>query len=126
MSIFQYFVVNKSQNGFTIILNKNAPRNIRFSWSALAVRDAKVYESVMEGLVFSPVVTPDVSSSTGGGTDEVPPTETPTDTPAIDTNTETEDAPVVDAPVVETTTPPSVDVNSPASNPEPAASTEGQ
>ncbi len=55
----QSLVVNKSQNGFTILLNKNAPRDIRFSWNAFAVKDAKVYESVVEGLTFTPPESPE-------------------------------------------------------------------
>jgi hypothetical protein len=48
-------VINKSQNGFTIIINKNATRNIRFSWTALQVKDAKVFESVIPGLIINPI-----------------------------------------------------------------------
>ena len=47
----QHMIVNKSTKGFTIILNKNAPRDIRFSWTALAVNNAKVFEGVVPGLV---------------------------------------------------------------------------
>jgi hypothetical protein len=51
-------VVNKDETGFTIILNKIAPRDIRFSWIALAVKDPKVYESVVEGLIIEITVSP--------------------------------------------------------------------
>jgi hypothetical protein len=54
----QSIVVEKDTTGFTILLNKNAPRDIRFSWSALAVRDPKVFESVFEGLTIDSVPTP--------------------------------------------------------------------
>jgi hypothetical protein len=54
----QSIVVNKSQNGFTILINKNAPRDLRFSWSAFAIKNAKVYESVFEGLTFTPASAP--------------------------------------------------------------------
>jgi F5/8 type C domain len=106
----QYFVVNKSQNGFTIILNKNAPRNIRFSWSALSVKDAKVYESVVEGLTFSPAP-PTVDATPTNPT-------TPTD-PTIPT--ETPQPPIDSTPVTPT---PVADPNPPApiiENPEPIA-----
>ncbi|MBI2669802.1 MAG: hypothetical protein HYX20_01480 [Candidatus Yanofskybacteria bacterium] len=38
----RYLINNKSSNGFTIILNKPAPVDIGFSWSAIAVKDAKI------------------------------------------------------------------------------------
>ncbi|MEO5635206.1 MAG: hypothetical protein ABIR14_01290, partial [Candidatus Paceibacterota bacterium] len=43
-------VINKTEKGFTIILNKNAPQNVRFSWIALGVKDATVFESLTDGL----------------------------------------------------------------------------
>jgi hypothetical protein len=43
-------VVDKSTTGFTILLNKAASRDIRFSWTAFAVKDPSVFESVFEGL----------------------------------------------------------------------------
>ncbi len=57
----RFVVTAKDQKGFTILLNKIAPRNIRFSWVALGVRDAKIIESAVEGLNI-----------------EIPPEETPT------------------------------------------------
>jgi hypothetical protein len=57
----RFVVTAKDQKGFTILLNKIAPRNIRFSWVALGVRDAKIIESAVEGLTI-----------------EIPPEETPT------------------------------------------------
>lgn len=47
-------VINSSQNGFTILLNKEAPRDLRFSWNAFSVKDPNVFESVMNGLVIDP------------------------------------------------------------------------
>jgi hypothetical protein len=38
----QYVVINKNEHGFTILLNKAAPKDISFSWIALAVKDAKL------------------------------------------------------------------------------------
>ncbi len=46
----QSMVVDSDQNGFTILIDKNAPRDLRYSWNAFAVKDAKVFESVIEGL----------------------------------------------------------------------------
>jgi hypothetical protein len=48
----QYIVTNKDVSGFTILINKNAPQNIRFSWIALGMKDANIFESVMDGLVI--------------------------------------------------------------------------
>jgi hypothetical protein len=71
----QYIITAKDQTGFTIVINKKAPRNIRFSWVALGVRDAKVIESVYEGLTIEQ---PDGNTP--------PPSETPpADTPPSDT-----------------------------------------
>ncbi|MEI6400269.1 MAG: hypothetical protein WCO58_01990 [bacterium] len=47
-------VINKSKTGFAIILNKNAPRDIRFSWMALQVKNPKVFESTIPGLIIEP------------------------------------------------------------------------
>jgi hypothetical protein len=48
----QSIVMNKSANGFTILINKNAPRDIRFSWSALLIKDAKIFEGTVPGLII--------------------------------------------------------------------------
>lgn len=53
----QYVVTAKDQTGFTILINKSAPRNIRFSWIALGVRDPKVIESTIDGITIeSPII----------------------------------------------------------------------
>jgi hypothetical protein len=57
----KFIVTNKSQNGFTIIINKESSRDVRFSWTAFAVKDAKLFESVMPGLTIE---NPEVPSST--------------------------------------------------------------
>lgn len=54
-------IVDNSQNGFTILINKDAPRDLRFSWNAFSVRDAKIFESVIEGLVVE--IEPEVEIS---------------------------------------------------------------
>jgi len=38
-----YLVTRKSTKGFTILLNKPAPTDLRFSWIALAVKNAKTF-----------------------------------------------------------------------------------
>ena len=42
---YVYLVTNKSTGGFTIRLNKAAADKLQFSWSALAVKDAKTFEN---------------------------------------------------------------------------------
>jgi hypothetical protein len=66
-----FAITGKDQSGFNIIINKKAPRNIRFSWMALGIRDPKVIESVVDGLIIDPVVpTPESDSSINvGGVD---------------------------------------------------------
>jgi hypothetical protein len=51
-------VADKDEKGFSIILNKVAPQDVRFSWVALAVKNPKVFESVISGLVIDPTSTP--------------------------------------------------------------------
>ncbi|MDP2815910.1 MAG: hypothetical protein Q8O19_04450 [Rectinemataceae bacterium] len=49
----KYIVTKKSKQGFTIVLNKPAPRELQWSWIAIAVNDAKVSRSKEDA---SPVV----------------------------------------------------------------------
>ena len=63
-------IVNKTQNGFTIIVNKNVNRDIRFSWTALEVKNAKIFESVVPGLVIEMPVVPENSNSVNTETPE--------------------------------------------------------
>jgi hypothetical protein len=74
----QSIVTTKDQTGFTILINKVAPRNIRFSWVALGVRDVKIFESLMDGLVV------DIPPEPNTPTEQAPPS-VPTDTPSIPT-----------------------------------------
>lgn len=48
----QFVIVEKDQTGFTIVLNKPAPRDIEFSWVAFAVEDPEVFVSLIEGLTI--------------------------------------------------------------------------
>ncbi|QQS22955.1 hypothetical protein IPM19_00055 [bacterium] len=41
-----YAVTNKSKYGFTIVLNKPATTDVKFSWTALAVRNATTFMSL--------------------------------------------------------------------------------
>ena len=112
-------VIDKDENGFAITINKPAPQDLRFSWIALSVKDPKVFESVISGLVIeptstSPVVTPptnlvDVPVETQTAS-VVPPEETTTppvtETPPVVVEPTPPPAEVTPPPVVEATPPP--------------------
>jgi hypothetical protein len=49
-----YVVYNKSVRGFSILLSEPVPYNLRFSWSAQAIKDAKVVLSSPEPVVTEP------------------------------------------------------------------------
>ena len=56
----RYVVLDKDTEGFTILLNKIATRDLRFSWIALSVKDVRMLESELEevlpeGLVIEKV-----------------------------------------------------------------------
>jgi hypothetical protein len=73
----RFIVTSKDQTGFTILLNKNAPRDIRFSWNALSVKDPAVFESVFEGLIIDPIPDP-IEDEEVSPEDTPTPNETPT------------------------------------------------
>ena len=50
----QHVIVGTSPRGFTIVLSKPAPRDMRFSWIALAVHDVKIFESIPGLVVEAP------------------------------------------------------------------------
>jgi hypothetical protein len=75
----RFVVIKKSENGFTIILNKNTTQNITFSWIALAVKSAKTFSSIdqlnqVTTTQNPPVVNPDHQS---GGNDTTTPVVVP-------------------------------------------------
>jgi hypothetical protein len=41
----RYLITERSNKGFTIVLNKPAPMDLKFSWMAIAVSNAKTFES---------------------------------------------------------------------------------
>ncbi|MFZ1654596.1 MAG: hypothetical protein WAT84_02085 [Candidatus Moraniibacteriota bacterium] len=88
----KYIVTKKSERGFTIVLNKPAPRELQFSWVAIAVAEARVSRS----------------EETGTGEDPVDADEPP-DTPPVTVPTEpaetTPPVPIVTPPPVLVTTP---------------------
>lgn len=103
----RYVITNKSVHGFTIILNKNAPTDIPFSWIALAVHSAKTFSSL--------VPTPEVTVLNTDNTSNAPivDSSSSTSTPAISTSTQPDNTPV--APT--TTTPTTTDTTTPDTPP---------
>jgi hypothetical protein len=76
----RYLVVNKTENGFTIRLNKSAPADIVFSWTALQrkeVTTTPVSSVVVPSSTPSPMPSPVVSPSPEASV-VVAPTSTPT------------------------------------------------
>ncbi len=42
----QYAVIKRTAKGFAIVLNKPAPENLEFSWTAFAVKNPKIFRSI--------------------------------------------------------------------------------
>ncbi len=105
----RYIITKKSVNGFTIILNKPAPVDIRFSWTAFAVKNPKTFFSLrLEPTVPSstsqtqsgeststldqtPVLEPTPASTTG---ESVPTPTTNESVPATETAPISEPSPI--------------------------------
>jgi hypothetical protein len=73
----RYVVTKRNTHGFTIILNKNAPSDVSFSWIAFAIKDGKAFTSrtAQDALQDQPVV--EIQTGAGGGVNL---TSTTTDT----------------------------------------------
>jgi hypothetical protein len=52
----EYLITNKTEKGFVIRINKVITEDVLFSWSAFAVKDPKIFESVLPGLVIEQVI----------------------------------------------------------------------
>lgn len=86
-----YIITNKTARGFTIRINKNAPQDIRFSWTAFASKDPSIFESVVDGLIIEPAPIEENSPST----EEVP-TQDEGSTPESDSGGEENENPAPD------------------------------
>ena len=95
-----YIVSQKSVKGFTIRLNQTAQTDTRFSWIALAVKNAKTFSSAVESLPdnISPE-TVNTGASSSAQTEQAPPpadtsadstTNTAAETPSDTATSETE------------------------------------
>jgi len=72
---YNYFITRKTRKGFTIILNKKAVQDIDLSWTAFAVKDSRVFSSVVPtGIPVIPV-TPIPASMSVQLVDVVPATD---------------------------------------------------
>lgn len=124
-------IVDKDETGFTILLNKSAPYNIRFSWIALGVKDAKTFESAMEGLTIDtePSTPPPPPSPAPEPTPEPTPEPSPEPSPSTDSGSSTpEPAPeptpepeIIPTPEPELAPEPDPSTDSGSSTPEPSS-----
>lgn len=64
----KYLVINRSERGFTILLNAEAPDDLEFSWSATAVDDATVSRGIPE--IIPTVPLEEGSASKSASSDE--------------------------------------------------------
>ncbi len=86
----RYIVTKRTTKGFIIKINKVAPDDVKFSWSALSVKDAKTFQSVILGT--SEMRTPESDSGQAGMTASNP-TPTPTSTPEASPSATLSDTP---------------------------------
>jgi hypothetical protein len=76
-SDIRYLITKKTTKGFTIVINKLAPEDIKFNWISLAVRNAKTFIPPL----FTLTPTPE-SSSTVTETSTPSPTASTSESPA--------------------------------------------
>jgi hypothetical protein len=67
-SSVKFAVVNRTSNGFSILLSEPAPENMTFSWIALAIKDMKIWDSASTTQPASPTGGPTFAISTSGNT----------------------------------------------------------
>ncbi len=66
-----YLITRKSVRGFRILLKRPAPVDITFSWTALAVKDAKTFTFRTAPVVAEPVLPPPELNASGTTADQV-------------------------------------------------------
>ncbi len=62
-----YVITNKTARGFTIVLNHNASKDLRFSWTAFAVKNANVFTSIDPSTITPPAPNFSSGDSSGSG-----------------------------------------------------------
>lgn len=86
----KYIVTKRTTKGFTIKLNKPAPADVNFSWTALAVKDARLAVSSGSAVLAAATATPSATMTpvpsptlvpTPAPTPVITPTPVPTPTP---------------------------------------------
>ena len=87
-----FIVTNKTANGFTVRINKNSTKDVKFSWTALSIKDPTVFESVIDGLIIETQLVetptePDTSTTTGEGDTINPGTGDTNNTNNVDSTT---------------------------------------
>jgi hypothetical protein len=105
----RYVITRKSATGFTILLSGPSAMNIRFSWVALAVKDALTDESIgtvvppEEPIIIapSPVVEPPPVIEPDPIIEEPPPEEVPPETTEVISEPPPEPTPEPEAPVAD-------------------------
>ena len=125
-----YIVTKKSLNGFTILLNKPAPKDIKFSWIALAVKNPKIFtseslqteltqpESTPPEPVLNEAVSSEVTSQTSSSTQPAEQNQEPV--PQVNSTSEpvSENSSPVDSSAETQTIPePPVETNQPTESP---------
>jgi hypothetical protein len=111
-----YAVVNRSQNGFSILLSRAAPENMTFSWIALAIQNMKIADSsaIAQPNPPSTVIddtVPPPTNDQGDGTTTPPTSGDASSTPPTDDGSASSTPPTIDSGGDNTgsTTPPIVD-----------------
>jgi hypothetical protein len=98
----RFLITKKSTEGFTILLNRPAPVDLQFSWTAFAVKEAAQFESEeAEPEPESPPEEPDAPA------EESPPSETPVDVPEDTPEDETASSTPAEIPETPESEPPS-------------------
>ena len=76
-----YYIANRSRSGFFIRLNKSAKNNIKFSWTALLIKDVKTFQNqVTPTVIITPELIPTIIPIPS---ESVSPTVTPSELPTL-------------------------------------------
>ncbi|MBX4200273.1 tail fiber domain-containing protein [Candidatus Parcubacteria bacterium] len=101
-----YAVTNRNTNGFSIILNKPAEKQVTFSWIALAIKNMKTATSAS---TTQPILSTVTDLTSGGQVTITPPVDNSSTTPILDNSSQqiTEEGsstPIIDATASTTST----------------------
>jgi hypothetical protein len=117
----RYLVTKKNEKGFTVMLNKPAPTDINFSWTAFVVKDARTFVSRSPEEIITVTESTSQTSETAPTEPETTATTTPdtssTTTPETGDNTSTTTETTASEPI----TAPEPALDTPVENTEAAA-----